>query len=266
VALPSLSNFTDFDALRSEASVTVRFCSRPEYMEGADVVILPGSKQSADDLLWMRNNGLANAVVELAKSGMTIGVCGGMQMLGQVIRDPENMESSQSVPGLGLLPIETTMRQEKVTVPVSGRLAIEALFGQAVGNISLHGYEIHVGETSYLEGAQPFARLERHPTNRAAVLGQRIEDGCISADSRIFGTYLHGLFDGDAFRHAFIDAARTFCHLAPATERNNWQAQRQASLDRLAETVRASLDMRSIFAWAGLSYTGHARPTPVEIR
>ena len=83
---------------------------------------------------------------------------------------------------------------------------------------------------------------------------ESIADGCISPDSRIFGTYLHGLFDGDAFRHAFMAAARAYCHLAPAVELNNWESKRQESLDRLASTVSLSLDMPKLFDWVGLQY------------
>jgi adenosylcobyric acid synthase len=261
IAFPSLSNFTDFDALRSEPSVAVRFCGKPEQLRGADIVILPGSKQTADDLLWMRAQGLDSAVVEHAKTGKTgliTGICGGMQMLGEQILDPEGIEGSESIRGLRLLPIKTTMTPSKITLTGTGKLVAKALFGQPVGNISLHGYEIHVGETSYIGQAQPFAQLVR----QTRVPQESVADGCISPDSRIFGTYLHGLFDGDAFRHAYIKAARAFCHLAPGAELDNWGSKRQESLDRLARVVSQSLDMPKIFEWVGLRYhTPPARET-----
>lgn len=258
IAFPSLSNFTDFDALRSESSAVVRFCRKQEQLSGADVVILPGSKQTADDLAWMRAEGLDKKLVEHARTGLIAGICGGMQMLGQLISDPDEIESKGSIRGLCLLPIETTMRSSKITIPGTGRLIAELLFCQPVGNISLHGYEIHVGKTSYLQEARPFAQLTRQALERT----ETVSDGCISPDSRIFGTYLHGLFDGDGFRHAFLNAARAFCHLAPASELNHWGSKRRESLDRLATVVSQSLDMPKIFGWAGLRYqTQFARET-----
>ena len=230
IAFPSLSNFTDFDAMRSEPSVAVRFCYKPQQLQGADVVILPGSKQTADDLLWTRTEGLESAVIEHAKTGLITGICGGMQMLGELIFDPEGIEGSGSIRGLCLLPIRTTMRSSKITLTGAGRLVTKSLFGEPVGNIALRGYEIHIGETSYIGQARHFAQLVRQTKETQ----ESVTDGCVSADSRIVGTYLHGLFDGDSFRHAFINAARSFCHLAPTVELNNWGSKRQESFARLA--------------------------------
>jgi adenosylcobyric acid synthase len=250
IVFPSLSNFTDFDALRLEPSVVVRFCRKPEHLREADVIILPGSKQTADDLLWMRAIGLDKAVIERAKAGLIAGICGGMQMLGRVISDPNEIERSGPMEGLSLLSVETTMQASKVTVAGAGQLITGALFCQPVEDIPLHGYEIHVGETSYLGPAQPFARITRKSVGHT----ETVVDGCISPDSRIFGTYLHGIFDGDAFRHTFIQAARAFYKLAPAAELNNWESKRQQSLDCLADAVSQSLDMPTIFEWVGLRF------------
>jgi len=250
IALPSLSNFTDFDALRAEPAVVVRFVRNRSQLQGADVAVLPGSKQTADDLLWMRNEGLDSAVTEHARTGLVTGICGGMQMMGQVIHDPDAVENRGSVPGLSLLPIATTMRPTKITFSGAGYCAASSLFGQPLANIPLRGYEIHVGETTYLGQAHPFANIDRKTSGQT----KSVADGCISEDSRIFGTYLHGLFDEDTFRHAFINAARAFCHLSTAGELNDWGAKRRESLDRLATVVCQSLDMRRIFEWVQLSY------------
>jgi adenosylcobyric acid synthase len=250
IAFPSLSNFTDFDALRSEQSITLRFCRKPEQLRGADVVILPGSKQTVDDLFWMRAEGLDKAVIEHSKTRLITGICGGMQMLGQTILDPEEIEGPNSTQGLGLLPINTTMRPSKITMTGRGLLVTKSLFGQPVEDVCLHGYEIHVGETSYVGTAQPFAQLVRKTRNSK----NSVADGCVNSDSRIVGTYLHGLFDGDDFRGAFIRAARKYCRLAPPAELNDWESKRQKSLDLLASTVSESLDLPRIFEWVGLSY------------
>ena len=199
LALPSLSNFTDFDSLRAEPSVSLMFCHTAEALTQADVVILPGSKQSVDDLLWMREQGLDVAVQQYAQSGLVVGICGGMQMLGETITDPLGMEHKGSVSGLGLLPIRTIMQADKVTRNVTGDMVETVLFGQPVTNSKLSGYEIHIGQTIYQAGATHFAILSAGSGSSESGI-----DGCVSADTRIFGTYLHGLFDDDGFRHQFL--------------------------------------------------------------
>jgi adenosylcobyric acid synthase len=243
VALPSFSNFTDFDSLRAEPSVDLLFCRSAELLQHADVVILPGSKQTMSDLEWTRENGLDQAVQTHARIGLLIGICGGMQMLGQQLIDPGGIERQGSMPGLGLLPIRTTMQAEKVTRLCSGSIRGGFLFGHPIGRDRISGYEIHVGKTDYLAQAEVFATLTSGES-----------DGCISADRRILGTYLHGIFDDDEFRHQFLIAARCFHKLTRPSMLNPWNLQRQESLDRLALQVSTSLDMPRIFSWAGLRY------------
>jgi adenosylcobyric acid synthase len=225
VALPSFSNFTDFDSLRAEPSVELIFCRSIAPLAQADVVILPGSKQTMSDLAWLRENGFEAAICD--HDGPVIGICGGMQMLGREITDPSGIEQQGSVPGLGLLPIRTTMQTHKITRNCHGHV-------KATGK-RVSGYEIHVGATEYLQDAEPFA-----------VLDTGEPDGCVSG--QITGTYLHGIFDDDAFRHAFLTSVRG---AAPA-QLNSWKAQREESLNRLARTVRESLDIDRILSWVGL--------------
>ena len=253
ITFPSLSNFTDFDALRGETSVSLRFCRNATELAGADVVILPGSKQTVDDLLWMRRQQLDTAVCAHGSQGLIVGICGGMQMLGQTIIDPDEIEHSDAAEGLGLLPLCTRMNSEKVTRQMSGYLRTANLFGQPVLPIGVNGYEIHIGETKYLPEALAFA-----------VLGDGKVDGCISADTRIFGTYLHGIFDDDSFRHTFIAAARSFFYLASASSFENWKEKREESLNRLADAVRGALDIPKILSWVGLAYHAESHPNPLE--
>ena len=240
VTLPSLSNFTDFDALRSEPSVDLRLVRSSAALSGADVVILPGSKQTASDLRWLRQEGMA---ADVTVAPLLVGVCGGMQMLGRSIYDPENIEEGGSVSGLGCLPIDTVMRNAKTTVQTRARLAADRLFGQSVASAEVSGYEIHVGETRYLPGSEAFALTAE---------GQK--DGCIAGNT--FGSYLHGLFDDDAFRHTFLTAARAMRQLSPATVFNCWQAERESALNAFAAHVEGSLDMAEVFRWAGRTYHG----------
>jgi adenosylcobyric acid synthase len=248
IALPSFSNFTDFDALRSEPSVSLHFCRTPEQLVHADIIVIPGSKQTANDLLWMRSQGLDRHLIDHSRRGPVVGICGGMQMLGKEIIDPQVMEHDETIQGLGLLNIQTTMQPQKVTRISFGYLIAASLFGQPVASLNVSGYEIHIGETCYLESAEPFAQITTESGEATSF------DGCTTSDGLVFGSYLHGLFDDDSFRHAFLSTARAFYHLAPAIHLEDWKRKREESLNRLADTVRASLDLEKIFAWANLTY------------
>ncbi|WP_433966831.1 cobyric acid synthase [Tunturiibacter gelidiferens] len=252
IALPSFSNFTDFDSLRAEPSVSFLFCRTAEALTWADVVILPGSKQTVDDLLWMKRSGLDIAIKRYAQTGLIAGICGGMQMLGKTINDPSGMEREGSVAGLGLLPIHTLMQTEKVTRNAKGQLAAAVLFGQHFMDCGVAGYEIHIGHTDYEKGATHFSTLfsKDDPSDIS-------RDGCVSADTRVFGTYLHGIFDEDNFRHQFLDAARVFHKLSSPVITNPWKQLREDSLNRLAREVESALDMKAVFDWVGLPYKLH---------
>ena len=253
VALPSFSNFTDFDALRNEPSVSLRFCRNPSQLALADLIILPGSKQTVEDLLWMRRQDMDSCVVAHAAQGLVVGICGGMQMLGAAIVDSLAMEHGGQADALGLLPFTTHMNPDKVTRPITGRLTLSMLFGQPVPALPIEGYEIHIGETIYADGAQAFSTLNGHAPA-----------GCISPDTRIFGTYLPGIFDDDTFRHTFLSAARSFHQLAPLSHFENWRQKREDSFNRLANTVRKSLDLTRIFDWVGLTYRSQVQNETME--
>jgi adenosylcobyric acid synthase len=195
------------------------------------------------DLGWMNSHGLDRAVLQHAKAGLVIGICGGMQMLGQQIEDPDGIEQQGCMPGLGLLPIITSMQADKVTRVRTGGVRGGLLFGQQFRDNRVAGYEIHVGKTCYSEFAEPFSILDGGEP-----------DGCLSRDGRAFGTYLHGIFDGDSFRHQFLNAARSFCGLASPRALNPWKAQREESFERLSREVSKALDMESLFSWVGLKY------------
>lgn len=248
IALPSFSNFTDFDALRSEPSISLCFCRTAEQLIHADVIIIPGSKQTAKDLTWMRSHSLDKRIIDHSEKRLVVGICGGMQMLGKEIADPHGIEHSGVISGLDILPIQTTMHPQKVTRLSTGHLIEPSLFGHPVSSSNISGYEIHVGDTCYLKGAQPFAQLATESN------ASGFPDGCVAANGHTFGTYLHGLFDDDQFRHAFISSARAFFGLAAADDLEDWKKQREASLDLLTDTVRASLSMPKVFAAVNLTY------------
>jgi len=230
VAVPHMANFTDFDALAMEPSVSLAFLENPEQMDEADVLILPGSKQTLDDLQWLHEYGFAHLLA--IYSGMLIGICGGLQMLGLSIEDPAGVESGgvpRTMAGLGQLPIRTIMRGEKTVRRANGRTRLW-------GGLAFSGYEIHMGETVYDGEGEPFAKTPN-------------PDGAIASSGKVWGTYIHGLFDDDVFRHRFLHCTREACGLAPASSHRCVTAERQARIDRWADHLRHSLDMKLIRGW-----------------
>lgn len=249
IAFPSISNFTDFDPLGAEPSAALRYFHHPSGIELADVIVLPGSKQTADDLRWLDHCGFDQALWRHAKrGGLMVGICGGFQMLGKEIVDPHGMERSGTRQALGLLPVRTIMARDKVTVPARGVVCGDSLFGEPIASREVHGYEIHLGTTEYMDRAAPFASIFRQTDKTQALL-----DGCVSEDRRIFGTYLHGLFNHDAFRHTFLQASRAALEMAAPVELVRWNERRRQQLDLLADTFESALDLNAIFGMAGLS-------------
>jgi adenosylcobyric acid synthase len=252
IAFPSISNFTDFDPLEAEPSVALQHLHDPSGIALADVVILPGSKQTSDDLRWMRDRGFDQALHRHAtKGGRIVGICGGFQMLGKEIFDPHGMESAGMEKALGLLLVRTIMACDKVTLPARGMLVKGSLFGQAIDLCEVCGYEIHLGMTEYLDGAVPFASIVRQGDG-----AQTIPDGCVSQDQRIFGTYLHGIFDDDAFRHAFLRSSRADLQMHAPVELIAWSERRRQQLDLLADAFGSALDLDAIFRMVGLPPRG----------
>jgi adenosylcobyric acid synthase len=236
IALPHMANFTDFDALAVEPAVSLAFLEDPTPAGLADVLILPGSKQTLDDLTWIRDNGFAPSLA--THTGMLTGICGGFQMLGLSIEDPEGVESggrARTMEGLGRLPIRTIMRGQKTVRCATG--------WSRLLDASFRGYEIHMGETLYENGAEPFAEILREGSLQPTC------DGAVASSGRVWGTYVHGIFDDDAFRHKFVDSARQNCGLAAAKSHVGVTAERQARIDRWAGHLRSSLNMDLIREW-----------------
>jgi adenosylcobyric acid synthase len=249
VALPHLANFTDFDALAAEPSVALAFVTRPEDVARADLVVLPGCKQVIPDLEWLHDTGLARAIQRHAHSGgLTLGVCGGFQMLGDDVSDPAGLEGGGRGNGLGLLGVRTRLTSEKVTSPAVGEWSSDQIFGQRADNGSipaLRGYEIHLGVSTRCVSTRALLRLRR-------ANGATVEDGAMSNDGRILGTYLHGFADDDRFRHTFVRALRSACDLAAAERYCDYTFERDARFDRLARSVRDALDVAHITRLIGL--------------
>ncbi|HZP06436.1 MAG TPA: cobyric acid synthase [Terracidiphilus sp.] len=247
VAFPSIANFTDFAPLASEPSVALCYVRDSESLASAHIIVLPGSKQTVQDLRWLRERGFEQSLLShVSNGGLLVGICGGLQMLGKEILDPHEVESGGNEPGLNLLPLRTTLAPEKFTMPVRGELCSSRIFGVDIDPCEVHGYEIHMGQTEYLPEAAPFANIRREMSR------DEIRDGCISMDRHVLGTYLHGVFDDDGFRHVFLSAARTALHLPPAGRFFGWRKHRERQLDRLADTFASAIDLDSIFGLLNL--------------
>ncbi len=247
VALPHLANFTDFDPLAMETAASVAFLDNPADVPLADLLILPGSKQTLDDLEWLNRRGFAEAIAGFRERGYRpiIGICGGMQMLGRRVNDPLGMEGHSrpaGMPGLGMLPVTTVLHPEKITRQVAGSLRTTRLWGVPMPAVSFRGYEIHLGDT-LCDREQAFSTITRSGDSAPR------PDGAVSDDGLVVGTYVHGLFDDDAFRHAVIDAARAACGLAPAPAHSWVSAERERRIDRLAGHLRESLNIPLIQSW-----------------
>jgi len=252
VRLPHIANFDDLDPLACEPGVRVRFVTSPGALSAADVVVLPGSKATVADLAWLRSRGLDAAIVQTAREGRPVlGLCGGFQMLGTRIDDPEAVESR--VPwteGLGLLPVVTTFAAQKITVRVRARVAARCgLLAMAAGT-EVDGYEIHAGRTDIAPGVSHVFEIVRRGGREADG-----RDGAMTADGAVLGTYLHGLFTSGPVRAALL---RFLAHRAGRAVHPRWGRNEGASAghDRLADTVGAALDMKAIAALVGLGHPG----------
>lgn len=245
VAWPQLANVTDFDALRCEPSVELAYVAEPAALVGADLVVLPGTKSTLAGLRWLRERNFGHALHVHAQRGLIVGICGGMQALGISVDDPYSVEGGGCEPGLQLLSIATTLARQKVAERARGDLRNRKLFNVPCDVPKVAGYEIHVGQTTY-HGTTPFACIERE-SDRSS-----LDDGAVSADGRVIGTYLHGLFAEDTFRAAFIASARAARGLAPASAFAVVSVGRETLLDRLAGHFRAALDVPRILELAGV--------------
>ncbi len=246
--LPKISNFTDFTAFAGEPGVAVRYVSAGQQLGAPDLVILPGSKNTTEDLLWLRAQGFDRDIARLAAAGApVVGICGGYQMLGREVRDPDHTESScDRVDGLGLLDAVTTFAADKITHQVTADCEAISFLGLGFTARDLAGYEIHMGRTEFLTPATPAFTI----TARSG--GPVCEcDGAVRDDGLVMGTYIHGIFDNDAFRRAVIGALRARKGLAPLAAGTDTRSQKERSYDRLAAHVRAHLDMDLIYRILG---------------
>lgn len=238
--LPHISNFTDFDPLEREEDVDLRYVRQGERIGHSDIIIIPGSKSTISDLAYLREAGYADEIRNhVEKGGRLIGICGGYQMLGKSISDPNKVESGGELKGLGLLDIETVLKDSKETHQVA---AIQ-LDGESI----LKGYEIHMGESSYLNGAAPLFEITKRGASDV-----KVEDGARSSSRRVWGTYIHGIFDNDDFRKSVLAEVRKEKGGTIRGSSPSYADLKEEGYRQLAELVRSNLDMEAICRIAGL--------------
>lgn len=225
VRLPRISNFTDFAPLERHPAVGLRYVDRVQALGRPDLVILPGTKSTLADLSWLRQSGLEGGVLRLAGQGVpVIGICGGFQMLGRTLVDPQGLEGGGSLRGLGLLPVDTTFLPRKSREQKCCQADLPVGFYGRLRGCPLEGYEIHMGTSG--------------------------EGGLFTVEGRVLGTYLHGLFDSGAFTQGLVDLLLEEKGVAwdgepPCPE--DARAFKERQYDRLADVLRQSLDLESIY-------------------
>ncbi len=234
IALPKISNFTDFHSLEIQPDVSVRYVLNPEEIGLPDILIIPGSKNTNEDMAYLHNHGFVKPIQAIHRKGtMIVGICGGYQMLGTKLIDKHHVESNLAIQdGLKLLDTKTTFTQVKRTTQATAKH----------NEFNLNGYEIHMGETSLGADVKPFAVITTNngkPTQR--------NDGAISSDGSVWGTYLHGVFDNDHWTRHLLNKIRTQKGLP---ELNNvkisMKKYRESQYEMLAKAFENNVDMKKL--------------------
>ena len=241
IRTPRISNFTDFNPFESIPGVSLRYVKHPRDLHSPDMIILPGTKNTMGDLIWMRESGMEAAVLKEASRGKLIfGVCGGYQMLGETLSDPHGVENGGSMKGMGLLPMETVFAEKKT------RTRVQGYFGQLSGvfaplsGAEIEGYEIHMGESILKDNAGTATKITD------SVSGKKKEEGAFAGN--VCGTYIHGVFDKEASAEAII---RVIGEKKGIDVENmtgvDFAAFKEQQYDILAAELRKHLDMKKIY-------------------
>ena len=253
IKLPHISNFTDLDALKAEEDVSVRFVTNKSELGSPDLLILPGTKNTINDLVTLRDSGLEDAIKQYSKKGNILGICGGYQMLGNSLSDPEGLEGSfGKIEGMKLLDIDTVFENEKITTRVKAK-SINM-------GVETYGYEIHMGKCIYGNKAETLFEIYDRKGGSPSLEGEHSSleggntisfDGAINASGNVMGTYIHGVFDGVEFREYMINSLRIKKGIEPKKSKP-YESIREKELDKLADIVRDSIDMETIYKIIGL--------------
>lgn len=228
IRLPRISNFTDFNALEYIEGVSLRYVGSVKELKNPDLIILPGTKNTISDLIWLRQCGLEAAIMKhVSKDKPLIGICGGYQMLGLTLKDPYKVENGGEISGLGILSCETVFEKKKTTIRVKGNLEqVSGIFSN-LSNVEFEGYEIHMGDT----------------TNNKNIVNE----------GNVYGTYIHGIFDKDIVSRTIIEALLKDKGLSIETLKTfDIKEYKETQYDILADELRKSIDMDYIYRVMGL--------------
>lgn len=228
IRLPRISNFTDFNPLEYINGVSLRYVGSVKELKNPDLIIIPGTKNTISDLIWLRECGLEAAIMKhVSKGKPVIGICGGYQMLGLSLRDPHNVENGGEISGLGLLSCDTVFEEEKITVRVEGKLETVSGIFSSLSGLEFEGYEIHMGDT----------------TNNKNIVNE----------GNVYGTYIHGIFDRDSVSRAVIEAILKNKGLEIENLKTfDIKEYKQTQYDILADEIRKSVDMEYIYKVMGI--------------
>ena len=249
VRIPRMSNYTDFNVFELIPGVSLRYVTSVRDLGQPDMIILPGTKNTTGDLKWLRQSGMEAAILKKANAGTVVfGVCGGYQMLGQQISDPFGEEDGSGkanvTPGMGLLPIDTTFIEKKRTIQMAGKFAnVQGIFS-ALSGLPLYGYEIHSGVTNFPEQDALTCISPIHEDGEVMAEGSQNVSGKLN----VYGTYVHGVFDGDGIAVKIVEAllAKKGKKMEDIQTINFAEYKRQ-QYDILADSIRENLDMKKIY-------------------
>ncbi len=245
IRIPRMSNYTDFNVFELISGVSLRYVASVKELGNPDMIIIPGTKNTIGDLKWMRQSGIEAAILQKARKGTVIfGVCGGYQMLGKNISDPYGVEEGGDTPGLGLLDVETSFIEKKRTIQMQGCFGKVKGILSALSGAPLYGYEIHSGVTNFPE-AEAITSIT--PINEAGEImaegSQNVSDGM-----NIYGTYVHGVFDGDGIAVKIVEALLSRKGLKIDDIKSvSFAAYKEQQYDKLAENIRKHLDMFKVY-------------------
>lgn len=246
VRTPHMSNFTDFHIFETQEDVSVRYVDYKESLGNPDIVIIPGSKSTIDDLKFIRENGLEEQIKALHKKGkLIIGICGGYQMLGKKLKDPYHVEGErEEYDGIGLLDTETIFEREKTTTQVEATIC-EGLNGylKNLGGKKVSGYEIHMGVTNRSNEINDLDNIYKK-------LGEVVNytEGSVNSEGNVFGTYLHGIFDEIDFTRSLLNNIREMKNLDRIESKvSSYKEFKEKEYDKLADFLREHLDIDKIY-------------------
>jgi len=243
IRLPHISNFTDFDVFEQVPEIALQYISDPRDIEKQDLLFLPGSKNTISDMEWLREKGFEKEIRKYAAAdNFVIGICGGYQMLGRIIEDPEHTEAGGSVEGLGLLPVRTILKSEKFRKQSMGCVEQSSGMLKSLAGTKFSGYEIHMGETIPCEGAD----LETFTSSNTGY-----------AVGNIYGSYIHGLFDEQDMIRGIVKMLADKKNIPIELDHiSGYRSVKEREFDKLADVLRSSMDMELIYRVMGISMPG----------